>query len=171
MIVHTIGEEKAVGVCGSGLIDAAAAALSLGAADETGAMDGDSFELADGVRLLPSDIRAVQLAKAAVAAGIDTLLEAAGVQAEDVETFLIAGGFGSHLNIDSAAAIGLFPPVLKSRARGLGNAALSGASRLLLNQSARERTRMIARLARHVNLGGNPKFNQHYMDQMMFPET
>ena len=171
MIVHTIGGEKAVGVCGSGLIDAVAAALALGAVDETGAMDEDSFELAEDVRLLPGDIRAVQLAKAAIAAGIDTLLEAAGVRAEDVETFYIAGGFGSHLNVDSAAAIGLFPKALASRARVLGNAALSGASLLLLDQSARERTRSIARQARHVNLGGNPKFNQHYMDQMMFPES
>ncbi|MBQ7519679.1 MAG: DUF4445 domain-containing protein, partial [Clostridia bacterium] len=167
---HTIGEERAVGVCGSGLIDGVAAALFLGAVDETGAMDGDFFELAENVRLKPVDIRAVQLAKAAVAAGIDTLLDEAGIRAEDVSAFLIAGGFGSHLDVENAAAIGLFPKALASKAQVLGNAALSGAGRLLLNVNERERAREIVRLAKHVDLGGNPAFNQHYMDRMMFPE-
>ena len=168
--VHTIGEERAVGVCGSGLIDGVAAALSLGAVDETGAMEGDSFELTEDVRLTPGDIRAVQLAKAAVAAGIDTLLDEAGVRAEDAADFLIAGGFGSCLNVENAAAIGLFPGALSLRARPIGNAALSGAARLLLNVNEREHAREIVRRSKHVNLGGNPAFNQHYMDRMMFPE-
>ncbi len=170
LAAHTIGEGKPVGVCGSGLIDAVAAALSLGAVDETGAMEEDCFELAPEVRLLPGDIRAVQLAKAAVAAGIDTLLDTAGIRAEDVQAFYIAGGFGSHLNAESAAAIGLFPEKLASRAIVLGNAALSGAAMLLLDQGKKERELEIVRRARHVDLGGNPKFNQHFMDCMMFPE-
>ena len=168
--VHTVGGGPAVGVCGSGLIDAVAAALALGAVDETGVMEEDAFILAPGVRLLQKDIRAVQLAKAAVAAGIDTLLEAAAICAEDVDAFFIAGGFGSRMNVENAAKIGLFPKALTSRAQALGNAALSGAARLLLNVNEREHAREIARLSRHVNLGGNPAFNQHYMDRMMFPE-
>ena len=167
---HTIGDAPAVGVCGSGLIDAVAAALALGLVDETGAMDDDELPLAEGVALQPQDIRAVQLAKAAIAAGIETLLEEAGVGEDDVRTLYIAGGFGSHLNVDSAAAIGLFPEALASRVKVLGNAALSGAAALLLDTEKHERTRAIAALARHVNLGGNPKFNEHYMDQMFFPE-
>ena len=169
--VHTIGDAPAVGVCGSGLIDAVATGLSLEWIDETGALEEDTLQLADGVGLLPRDIRSVQLAKAAIAAGVETLLESAGIKARDVDVFYIAGGFGSHLNVDSAAAIGLFPEELARKARVLGNAALSGAAQLLLNQDMVERTRQITTAARHVNLGGNPKFNQHYMDQMMFPEV
>ena len=168
--VHTIGDGPAVGVCGSGLLDAVAAALALGAVDETGAMEEDCFVLTPDVRLLPRDIRAVQLAKAAVAAGIDTLMEEAGVRPEDVEVFFVAGGFGSRLNAASAAAVGLFPEALASRARVLGNAALAGAAALLLDRGRLERAREIAGLARHVDLGGNPRFNQHYMDNMLFPE-
>ena len=168
--IHTIGDEPAVGVCGSGLIDAVAAGLALGVIDETGALEDDEFTLAEGVALQPRDIRAVQLAKAAIAAGIETLMEEAGVGADDVRTLYLAGGFGSHMNAQSAAAIGLFPKDLAPRVKVLGNAALSGAAELLLDTDLQRRTREIAALARHVNLGGNPKFNEHYMDQMFFPE-
>ena len=170
MKIHTIGGEAAVGVCGSGLIDAVAAGLQLDLIDETGALDDDDLPLSDGVALQPKDIRAVQLAKAAIAAGIETLMESAGVTAEDVKTLYIAGGFGSHLNVNSAAAIGLFPKELAGRVKVLGNAALSGAAELLMNGHRLEWTREIAGKAEHVNLGGNPKFNEHYMDQMFFPE-
>ena len=106
---HTIGEGKAVGLCGSGLIDAIACFLENGMVDETGATDEDELPLRDGIALAPRDIRAVQLAKAAIAAGIETLMEAANVTADEIETLYIAGGFGSHLNVRSAARIGLIP--------------------------------------------------------------
>ena len=165
-----IGGGAAVGVCGSGLIDAIAAFLNAGEIDETGATEADRLELRDGVALLPRDVRAVQLAKAAIAAGIETLLEAAGASVAEVETLYIAGGFGSHLNVESAARIGLIPGALASKVKVLGNAALAGAAQLLLNRDTLRDVREIARRARHVNLGGNPRFNEHYMDQMFFPE-
>lgn len=167
--IHTIGESDAVGVCGSGLIDAIAASLDLELIDETGAMDDDEIELAPGVALQPKDVRAVQLAKAAIAAGIETLLETAGVRPEDVTTLYIAGGFGNHLNVQSAARIGLIPEKLTSRVKAIGNASLAGAARLLLNRNALCCAQEIAEKSQHVNLGGNPKFNEHYIDQMLFP--
>ena len=168
--VHTIGEVPATGICGSGLIDAVAVGLTLGEIDETGAMGKDFWPLAEGVRLLPGDIRAVQLAKAAIAAGLETLLESAKITVGQLDAFYIAGGFGSHLNVHSAAAIGLFPEDAVKKARVAGNGALTGAAQLLLDQGKIDRARQIARSARHVNLGGNPRFNQHYMEQMLFPE-
>ena len=168
--IHTIGEAKACGICGSGLIDVIAAALQLGWIDETGAMIENSIPLANEVALLPKDVRAVQLAKAAIAAGIETLLETAGVHSSDVEALYIAGGFGNHLNVNSAAAIGLIPDGLASRVHCIGNASLAGAARLLLDQSAAEDARFIADQAKHVSLGGNPRFNEHYIDQMLFPD-
>src|SRR5699024_935882 len=97
---HTLGEQPAVGVCGSGLIDAVAAFLETEDIDETGAAELDELPLRDGVCLLPKDIRAVQLAKAAIAAGIQTLLQLAQVPESEIRQLYIAGGFGSHLNVD-----------------------------------------------------------------------
>ena len=170
LCIHTIGEENAVGVCGSGLIDAIAASLTLGLIDETGAMDDDEIELAPSIALQPKDVRAVQLAKAAIAAGIETLLETAGVSPEDISTLYIAGGFGNHLDVSSAARIGLIPEALAPKVKAIGNASLAGASRLLLDQNTMRAALEIAAKSQHVNLGGNPKFNEHYIDQMLFPE-
>ena len=165
---HTLQEQPAVGVCGSGLIDAIVAFLQTEAIDETGACEEDSLPLRDGIALLPKDVRAVQLAKAAIAAGIQTLLDSAGVSIAEVTRLYIAGGFGSHLNVDSAAAIGLIPPELASRVEIIGNAALSGAAAMLMDSQYQEDGRQIAALSSHVNLGGNPKFNENYIEHMLF---
>ena len=165
---HTLQEQPAVGVCGSGLIDAIAAFLLTEDIDETGACEEDSLPLRDGIALLPKDVRAVQLAKAAIAAGIQTLLDSAGVSPEEVSRLYIAGGFGSHLNVASAAAIGLIPPELASRVEIIGNAALSGAAAMLMGRPYQEEGRKIAALSAHVNLGGNPKFNGNYIEHMLF---
>ena len=165
--VHTIGEKPAVGLCGSGLVDAVAAFLETGAIDETGAVEEESLPLTEGVALLPKDIRAVQLAKGAIAAGIRTLLELAAISPEEIDTLYLAGGFGSHLRVASAAAIGLIPRELENRVIVLGNAALSGASRMLLNREEMLEARALALNAKHVNLGGNSRFNAHFIDAML----
>ena len=168
---HTIGEVPAVGICGSGLIDAIAAFLAIEEIDETGAIESDDLPLRDGVALQSRDVRAVQLAKAAIAAGIETLMESAGTSCDEIVTLYIAGGFGSHLNVASAAAIGLIPGELAGKVKVIGNASLSGSIRLLLNCGSVAAAEAIAGNSSHVNLGGNPRFNEHYMDQMFFPET
>ncbi|MBR6529793.1 MAG: DUF4445 domain-containing protein, partial [Clostridia bacterium] len=163
----TIDNQPPIGICGSGLIDAVAAALSVGLVDETGAMEEDEIDL-DGIFLLPEDVRALQLAKAAIAAGIATLLDEAGVSVEEIDECVIAGGFGSHLAPKSAAAIGLLPEELVPRIRTIGNGSLDGASMTLLDTDKKETLRAIAASAKLVNLGGNPKFNAYYIDKMMF---
>ena len=165
--VHTIGGRPPAGLCGSGLIDAVAAFLETEDISPTGAASGP-LRLADGLSLQPADVRAVQLAKAAIAAGIDTLLHRAGVRPDDVRDFYVAGGFGSHMDPASAAAIGLLPASLAGRARIVGNAALDGAARLLLDTDAIGRTRRIAAAARHVRLAGDPGFNDSYVEHMLF---
>lgn len=166
--IHTIGDRPAAGLCGSGLLDAVAVFLQTGDIDETGAMDADFLALADTVRLLPADIRAVQLAKGAIAAGIRTLLETAGVQESEIETLYIAGGFGSHLNVASAAAIGLIPQGLAHKVTVLGNAALSGAARLLLDTEQIACAKDLADRATPVHLGGSSRFNQHFVEALLF---
>jgi len=116
-------------------------------------------------------VRSVQLAKAAIAAGIETLCETAGADYSEIETLYIAGGFGSHLNVQSAAAIGLIPEELSSRVQVIGNASLSGSVQLLLDQDSLQAASEIAEKSVHTNLGGNPSFNNHYMEQMLFPEA
>lgn len=169
LCTHTIADAPPVGLCGSGLIDAVAALLQMGHLDETGVLDDGEVVLASGVTLLQKDIRAVQLAKAAIAAGISALMEVSHTTCEEIANFYLAGGFGSHLNTASAAAIGLFPAALTSKIHVLGNAALAGASQLLLDQGCLLKIRQIAACAVHQNLGGNSSFNEYYMQNMLFP--
>ena len=168
LCVHTIGDAPARGICGSGLIDAIAAALRTELVDETGAMEDDVLPLSNGVALFPGDVRAVQLAKAAIAAGIATLLKEAGISRSQVARVYIAGGFGSHLNVESAAAIGLIPAEFADRVKVIGNASLSGAVQILLHDVQCREARQIASCSKHVSLGGNPYFNEQYMEQMLF---
>ena len=115
--VKTIGNEMPVGICGSGVIDAVACLLNYGILDETGAMEDDTFSLCNRISMSRADIRNVQLAKAAIAAGIRTLLEMTETTEKEIATFYLAGGFGKHLNLDSAARIGLFPASLKDKVK------------------------------------------------------
>lgn len=165
---HTIGEKQPVGLCGSGLVDAVAAFLETGDIDETGAMEEDVLSLSENVHLRPGDIRAVQLAKGAIAAGIRTLMELAGVRESEIHTLYIAGGFGSHLNVDAAATIGLIPESMKNRVKFLGNSALSGSARLLLDDRLVNAARQLAQNSVHVTLSGNSRFNHHFMNAMLF---
>ncbi|MBQ2954310.1 MAG: DUF4445 domain-containing protein [Clostridia bacterium] len=166
--IHTIGGKKPVGLCGSGLVDAVAALLEMEIIDETGAMDDESCELAEGVALTQRDIRALQLAKAAIAAGMDSLLHAAGCPESAVAALYLAGGFGSHLNAGSAARIGLIPTGLAGRVRVIGNAALDGAAMMLMDTALQQKAGEIRRQAQHVRLDGNAHFSQRYVDAMMF---
>ena len=118
--------------------------------------------------LTQRDVRALQLAKAAMAAGMDSLLHAAACPESSVAAVYLAGGFGSHLNMASAARIGLIAPVLADRVRVIGNAALDGAAMLLMDTSLRDRTAELHCQAQHVRLDGNAYFSQRYVDAMMF---
>ena len=110
----------------------------------------------------------VQLAKSAIHAGILTLLHVAGLSCEDLSELLIAGGFGSYLDISNACGIGLFPSELLSRIRSIGNAALSGAAMLLLNRNLRSDCAQYAQNAAIVDLSTNPVFAEEYMEKMLF---
>lgn len=165
----TIGGAAPVGLCGSGVVDAVAALLHLGVIDETGAFQNgaDSFDFG-GVSFTARDVRMVQLAKGAIRAGIETLLQLAGVEKETVCRLYIAGGFGSRLNLPSAAAIGLLPAELIGCAQAVGNAALAGAAMLLQNGDLSRQAAAIAAQAGVVALDANPTFTEHYMQQMLF---
>ena len=170
LIVHTIDDAPAVGLCGSGLIDAIAVFLDMEMIEETGASDEDELVLAEGVAITPKDISQVQLAKSAIAAGIATMLKETGTAYGDIKKVYIAGGFGAHLNVKSAIRIGLLPEEFEDRISVIGNAALTGACQLLGDMEKIDAIRRIASTSSHVNLGGNPMFNNLYMENMLFPE-
>lgn len=165
---HVIGNRKASGICGSGIVDALAAFLELGLMDETGYLEEDPVFLSEQVSVSRKDIRMVQLAKSAVCAGIWTLIESAGVSAAEIRQLVIAGGFGSYLNIENAGKIGLVPPELAKRARVIGNGALLGAAMILLNRDFAELSSELAQKAVTVDLTASPVFHERYMEEMMF---
>lgn len=165
---RTLGGAPAIGVCGSGLVDAVATFLNMGLIDESGALEGDRLTLTDGVSLCQADIRSVQLAKAAISAGIEALLGSARFSPQQVSALYLAGGFGSKINVKSAAAIGLLPFELAERTQVLGNAALAGAQMLLRDPEKIRKAERIAASARHVDLGGNPRFGELFIENMGF---
>ena len=168
--LKTIHDEKPVGICGSGIIDAVACLLECDILDETGAMEEEIFSLCDNVTITREDIRNVQLAKAAIAAGIRTLLEVTDTSEDEISSFYLAGGFGKHLNIASAVRIGLFPASLKDKVKVLGNAALKGAATMLTEEHLKGKAASLSKLTKHVSLGGDATFNKLYIEEMFFPE-
>lgn len=170
LVTTTIGGQEAASICGSGILDAASAFLDLGLMDETGRLAKDSLHLTEKVFINQEDIRKLQLAKGAVAAAMGALCETAGVAFRDIRHFYLAGGFGVHMGIKSAARIGLIPASLVEKTIPLGNAALSGAAMLLLNKQLLHKTRDMADRAQVVTLSGSPLFSQLFAERMLFEE-
>lgn len=186
--VQTLHGSEASGVCGSGLLDAVARLLDTGLIDETGALaDADELPegfppklrarlredgvlLADDVLLTRKDIREFQLACAAIQAGARVLLKEAGINAEELDSVLLAGGFGSHLSVISALRTGLIPPgVSAEKVRAAGNASLAGARLCLLEEAARQEAETVRRETRCIELSGRADFQEFYLDAMEFP--
>lgn len=165
---HTIGEGEAVGICGSGVVDALACLLETGQIDETGYLENNPAKLTGEVTFSQEDVRMVQLAKAAVHGGIRTLLHYAGIGCGEVSELLIAGGFGSYLDVDSAGKIGLIPREMAPAVRVIGNAALKGAALLLLNSESRTACRQYAECAEVIELSADPFFAEEYIERMLF---
>lgn len=165
---HTIGDVAPVGLCGSGLLDALAVFLELNIIDETGFAEEMLLVLTHEVKLTKADVRSAQLAKAAIAAGIETLMKASDTKTDQVSKLYIAGGFGGHINVSSAVQIGLIPDEFSTKVDFIGNGSLAGAEQLLLNQNCREEIRRIVKDAMPVNLGGNPSFNECFVRHLCF---
>jgi uncharacterized 2Fe-2S/4Fe-4S cluster protein (DUF4445 family) len=160
----------AKGICGSGIISAVSALLEAGLIGESGVFaNGGAFLLpGTGVTVTQKDIRAVQLAKSAIYAGIMTLLKTAGIDSSDADELLIAGGFGNAVDILSAERIGLIPKGLGGKARAIGNASGLGAAIALLNPETRREMELTAAKAETVDLASNPYFMEQYVEGMLF---
>ena len=166
-----IGGGEAQSLCGSALIDAASILLDAGIVEESGRLACDAgtqeYRLSEKIAITQKDVRELQTAKAAVAAGVRTLLHEGGVGFDELDAVYLAGGFGNYMDADSAVRIGLLPSSLAGRIVPVGNAAMGGAAMILASSEyARENAR-IAKMGAHVELGSNPYFMEQYIECMM----
>ena len=181
----TIGGKPAIGLCGSGLVDAVAMLLDAEKIDMMGYMENNEELLAGkgifnslndkrfyaSISLTPQDIREVQLAKGAIAAGIKVLMLEAGIVAEDVSQVFMAGGFGYALHDWSAGRIGLIPDGLEKRQIRAGNTSGLGARLWLHSGEFRSSARELCARIRYVELSDHTDFNDLFMWEMTFPDN
>ena len=177
--IDVIGHRKAVGLCGSGVIDLLAALRHVGILDDGGRITGqhpDILEmdgkrvavLAPGVYFNQHDVRAVQLAKAAIRTGIELLLCDRGLREDDIDLVVIAGAFGSYIDVSSAIAIGLLPTLPLDRFKQVGNAAGSGVRQILASRQTRARARALAQRCRYVELSTRDDFQKTFLHNIGF---
>ncbi|MGC9467833.1 MAG: ASKHA domain-containing protein [Anaerolineae bacterium] len=184
--VQTIANRPAVGICGSGILDVVAELRKAGIVGRTGRLSrthpryvnwdgGGAFRLVDkaqtgnGHDLLVTrqDINEIQLAKGAIRAGVETLLAEAGLTYDDICTFIVAGAFGTYLDLKSATQIGMFPPLPLNRFRQVGNAAGAGARQMLISSKRRRISESIVERVHYIELTAHPSFTDIYMSAMV----
>ncbi|MCC7519192.1 MAG: DUF4445 domain-containing protein [Verrucomicrobiae bacterium] len=168
---HVLGEGKARGLCGSGLVDVVACALDLGKILPSGRFADGAKELPllPSVRLTQTDVRELQLAKGAIAAGVRILLQQWGATPGDLKALYLAGAFGNYINRASARRIGLIP-YPREVVHSSGNTALLGAKMALFLSENEEGVYADLRArVRHVGLNEDPAFQEIYVEEMGFP--
>jgi len=179
IVARTIGDKPPVGLCGSGVLDALAVLYRAHVVDERGRLaaghplveeaDGKrAAVLAPGVVLTQDDVRAVQLAKAAIRTGTELLLREAGLQAGDIGRFIIAGAFGAYIDVKSGIGIGLFPDLPPEQFMQVGNAAGVGVQMMLASKGARARARELAEGCRYIELSTCPDFQKIFLNNIGF---
>ena len=167
---HVIGDAAPRGLCGSGLLDLVAVLLDMGIIDESGRMEGGSYTLCENVTLTQKDVREVQLAKAAIRAGIELLSQQMGVETARIRQVYLAGAFGNYMDPASACRIGMIPPILQERIVPIGNAAGEGAKLCALSREMFRYSGKIAEETEFLELASLPQFQDCYVDALEFEE-
>ncbi|MDR1496453.1 MAG: ASKHA domain-containing protein [Clostridiales Family XIII bacterium] len=177
---ETIGGAPARSVCGSGLLDVMACFIDEGIVDATGAMNADSPYVGDNavivaddrpsggerIALTQKDVREFQLAKSATRSGIETLIGEFGDCVPD--KLYLAGGFGQRLDPNSAFTTGLLPESVRNRVEPIGNSSLAGAALAAVDRERFGAAARIAAVGEEINLATHARFNQLFMEHMMF---
>lgn len=166
----TIGGGEAIGICGSGLIDAASAALDAGYINSRGKIltpDG-KIHLTESICLTQEDIRQLQLAKGAIAAGIRLLCRYLGIDITDIQQVYLAGAFGNFMSPASACRIGLLPQELAQKITPVGNAAGSGAKQMVCQPEVFARTGELVARTEFLELAAMPDFRRCFAESMRF---
>ena len=197
IILKTIGDTPPQGICGSGLIDAAVALLRGGLLDQRGRLaeeekDAPASSLKSRIRvrggmrefvllfvgeqgsgqdivITQKDIRELQLAKGAVAAGIRVLTEEMGINAAHIDRVFLAGAFGNYINKEHAVALGMFPDITAGVISSVGNAAGEGARRCLLSIAQRKTIDRLSTSVQPIELSAHPAFNTNFLRELNFP--
>jgi len=184
----TIDNAEPIGICGSGIVDGVAQLLQNDVIEETGRFYDDdeiitspelaerifefegmkAFKLTDEICITQKDVREIQNAKAAIAAGISTLIKKYHIKPIDVKRIYLAGGFGNYINIESAMAIGLLPRLDPKNVIASGNTAGAGACMCLLSHKYIELADEIKKRIEYIELSTDPGFTNEYIDNMIF---
>ncbi|MBN1627581.1 MAG: DUF4445 domain-containing protein, partial [Deltaproteobacteria bacterium] len=182
---RVIGDGPAIGLCGSGIIDAVAELHKWGIINERGRFkrtdgrvrsgaQGFEFRIFEGKRgkgrvvITQKDIDQIQLAKGAIRAGIAALMEKTGTSPEEVEEVILSGAFGSYINIANAVYIGLLPLFPNAKYKQAGNAAGQGVKMALLSKNERTRAQQIASRTGYLELTTYKGFKRMFAEGMMF---
>ncbi|MFH0797375.1 MAG: ASKHA domain-containing protein [Candidatus Omnitrophota bacterium] len=188
----TIGEAPARGICGTGLVEAVSELLRRGIIGEDGRMkhpsemahlpekirsriqqgEKDIFFLLvpeNGISLFQKDIRQLQLAKAAIAAGIETLLQKIPLSLSELDEVLLAGAFGSYIDPAAALRLGLLPAVPMEKIRFVGNTALTGSKMMLLSEEMKKEAEYIPEVCQYVELFHEKEFMDLFVNKLPFP--
>ena len=185
VIYETIDDAPPIGICGSGIIDTIAQLFTAGVIDASGRMKaaGKRIREHEGIKefvlayaketsgrsdivFTQHDIRELQLGKAAIRGGIATLIQNAGLEESAITDIVIAGAFGSYIDVSSALELSMLPPIPIEHIRQVGNAAGMGAKRALISHTQRTEAHDIARRAHYLELAGNAVFNQNFIGAM-----
>jgi uncharacterized 2Fe-2S/4Fe-4S cluster protein (DUF4445 family) len=198
LLYRTIGNIKSKGLCGSGLVDLTAVLLHCGIIDREGlicqqpadaenalgerviqkddifdflvASPKESYDQRN-IYLTQRDVRELQLAKGAVAAGIEILMKEMQIGINDIDRIYLAGALGNYINPYSAMRIGMIPTVDVEKIKSLGNAASTGASMVLLSKSYWQKTIELSRSISYIELSIHPEFTEHFINNLDFPDT
>jgi uncharacterized 2Fe-2S/4Fe-4S cluster protein (DUF4445 family) len=185
---QVIDGQQPVGLCGSGILDAVGQLRKIGILDERGAMSLDHPRARQGERgpefvivphaesgdgkdivLSRADVSEIQLAKGAMRAGAEILMREAGINVGDLDRVVIAGAFGSYIDVKNALRVGMFPPLSPDRFEQVGNAAGVGARLVLLSRAHRALAAEIALQAEYVELTSDPRFTMAFAEAMLMP--
>jgi uncharacterized 2Fe-2S/4Fe-4S cluster protein (DUF4445 family) len=185
--ITVIGDVAPQGICGSAIVDTVAEMRRTGIINEKGGMQstssrvyrdedfGISYLLVEEsaisrkISFTQKDVRQVQLAKAAIHAGITILLQEAEITARDIDTVMLAGAFGSYIRPESAVRIGLLPPVKREQITQVGNAAGEGAKALLLSSEARKVANDFVSKVKYIELAAHDEFQSIFIDSIAYP--
>lgn len=185
----TIGGKPAVGICGTGLLDAVSELLRNHLIDTHGTLIDEYRDTgyplvrqrgsqvgfgscvhpgSEEILITQEDIRQIQLAKGSIRAGMDVLLSSAGYRYADLKHIYLAGGFGFHLDVKKAVRLGIFPEEVADRVLPVGNSALAGAREYLLHPEDQDRIDEICKHSQTVSLANSDAFHQRYIECMDF---
>ena len=165
-------KQQAIGICGTGMIDLVYELRKHQMIDEHGTYSDlyfdTGYELAEKVKFTQNDIRELQMAKAAIRAGVDILVKKAGIAFDEVDNCYLAGGFGTKIDIKKAAGIGLIPKELEMKTIPAGNTVLAGTKEVLLGRISKEELEKIQTMADVINLAEENDFEELYLSYMDF---